>query len=104
MTVCRQPCGWQSIFEGAGEFKMNLLKKVGDFCRNAGNKAQLAVIGAVGTVASGSASAQATYDTLTGAVDWSDVGAAILTVFAAIVGVLVIFKGGKMVLKAVRGA
>lgn len=44
------------------------------------------------------------YSVLTDAVDWSTIGALILTVFAAIAGVIVVFKGGKMVLKAIRGA
>lgn len=75
-----------------------------DFLQKLGRKARAGTAAAVALVASGSASAQSQYDTLTSAVSWTDVGAAILTVFAAIVGVIVVFKGGKMVVNAVRGA
>lgn len=97
MTLQRPPCVAASFFRGMEVLKMNFLQKIG-------RKAKTATVAAVGMVASGVASAQSDYSTLTGAVDWSDVGAAILTVFAAIVGVLVVFKGGKLILRAVRGA
>lgn len=42
------------------------------------------------------------YTTITAAVDWSAVSTAILAVFALVAGVMVVFKGGKMLLKAIR--
>lgn len=49
-------------------------------------------------------SAMADYATLAGAVDWSDVGAALFAVGAAIIGIMVVFKGIKLVTKAVKSA
>lgn len=56
------------------------------------------------SVATPMAMAQTDYSTLTGAVDWSDVGAALLAVGAAIIGIIVVFKGIKLVTRAVKGA
>lgn len=56
------------------------------------------------TLAAGAASAQTAYDGITGAVDFTDVTTAVLAVFALIAAVYVAFKGGKIILRAVRGA
>lgn len=61
-------------------------------------------IGATLAAASPLAMAQTDYSTLTDAVDWTDVGTALLAVGAAIIGIFVVFKGIKLVTRAVKGA
>lgn len=61
-----------------------------------------AIIGTALTT--GTALAQTDYSTLTDAVDWSDVSVALLAVGAAIVTIMVVFKGIKLVVRAVKGA
>ncbi len=50
------------------------------------------------------ASAQTDYSSLTGAVDWGTVGAALLSVGVAVVGIIVVMKGIGFVVRAVRRA
>lgn len=50
------------------------------------------------------AMAQSVYDPITAAVDWSAVNGAVISVFALIAAVYVVFKGGKLILRALRGA
>ena len=60
-------------------------------------------IGLVGVASAGIASASGPDLTaLTGAVDYSTVGPAILVVAAAVAGVYVIWKGAKMVVGAIK--
>ncbi|TJY55758.1 hypothetical protein E4T66_20470 [Sinimarinibacterium sp. CAU 1509] len=44
------------------------------------------------------------YSSLTTAVDWADVGTALLAVGVAIIGIVVVMKGIKMIVRAVKGA
>ena len=44
------------------------------------------------------------YSSITDAVDWTDVGTALLAVGAAIVGITVVMKGIKLVTRSVKGA
>ena len=53
------------------------------------------------TFASGLAFAGGTYDTITGAVDWSEVVTAVVAVAALIAAVLVVSRGARMVLKMI---
>ena len=55
-------------------------------------------------LAGSTAMAQGTYDGLTTAVDWSDVGTGLLAVGTAIIGIMVTFKGIKLITRAVKGA
>jgi hypothetical protein len=55
------------------------------------------------TVAPGLALAQSIYDPIENAVDWASVSTAVIAIFALGAVVLVAFKGGKMLLKAIRG-
>lgn len=48
--------------------------------------------------------AQSVYDPITTAVDWSAVNSAVISIFALIAAVYVVFKGGKLILRALRGA
>ena len=48
--------------------------------------------------------AQSSYDPITTAVDWAEVGTAIIGIFAAIAGVYVLVVGGKKLVSAIRGA
>lgn len=65
----------------------------------------LALAGLLSLFASfGAMAAPPDFSTLTSAVDFTTVGTAILAVFASIVGVYLLWKGGKMVLSALRGA
>ena len=62
---------------------------------------------AVGTALmglAGSALAQTDYSALTSAVDWSDVGTALLAVGGAIIAIFVVMKGIKLVTRMVKGA
>lgn len=65
-----------------------------------------AKIGTAATLglASIAAHAQTDYSELTGSVDWSDVGTSLLAVGAAVIGITVVFKGIKLVVRMVRGA
>lgn len=56
------------------------------------------------TLSPNQAMAQADYSTITDAVDWSSVAEAVIAVFALIAVVYVAFKGGKLILKAIKGA
>lgn len=44
------------------------------------------------------------YDGLTAAVDWSDVGTSLVAVGVAVIGIFVVFKGIKLVVRMVKGA
>lgn len=75
----------------------------------AGTARTLAVAGTVALASAGTALVPSTasaqdYAALSGAVDWADVGTALFSVGVAIVGIVVIFKGIKMVVRAVRSA
>lgn len=50
------------------------------------------------------AMAQTAYDPLVTSVDWSDVQTALLAVGGAIIAIFVVFKGIKLVTRAVKGA
>lgn len=56
------------------------------------------------TLAPTMALAQTDYSGLADAVDWTDVGTALLAVGAAIIGIMVVFKGIKLVVRAVKSA
>ena len=58
----------------------------------------------VAATAAPMAMAQTDYSSLTTAVDWSDVGASLVAVGAAIIGIFVVFKGVKLVTRAVKSA
>lgn len=61
--------------------------------------------GIAGTMGAGSAFATAPdYSSLTAAVDWSSVSTSLLAVGVAIIGVMVVFKGIKLITRAVKGA
>lgn len=62
------------------------------------------VVGAV--TASGTSVAQTAYDysTLTADIDWMSVGASLGAVGAAMIAIMVVFKGIKLVVKAVKSA
>lgn len=44
------------------------------------------------------------YDPITTAVDWTAVNTAVISIFALIAAVYVVFKGGKLILRALKGA
>lgn len=67
-----------------------------------GHAKRIAIVTGLALMASNANAAD--YSTLTAAVDWEDVGTALLAVGAAIIGIVVTFKGIKLVVKAVRGA
>jgi len=50
------------------------------------------------------AMAAGTYDTITAAVNWSEVTAAVVAIGALIAAVYVVVKGVKMILRAIKGA
>lgn len=75
--------------------------------KGAFTRAKTAVVVAGGTAVATlapSAMAQTAYDGLTAAVDWADVGTALLAVGVAVIGVVVIIKGIKFVVRMVKGA
>lgn len=76
---------------------LNVAKKFGP---------KLAVVG--GSLAAAPAAfAQSTgtdYSSLTSAVNWSSVGTALLAVGGAIIGIMVVMKGIKLVVRMVKGA
>lgn len=57
---------------------------------------------AVLTGASASSHAVTAYDSITGAADWGDVTTGVVAIFAAVAGVLVVFRGGRMLLGAIK--
>jgi len=69
-------------------------KKVGSFITAA----------SVTLLAIPAAHAAGTYDGITGAVDWSEVTAAVVAIGALIAAVYVVVKGVRMVLRAIKSA
>lgn len=71
-----------------------------------GTGIKAAIVGTVATVAATvpEVSYAADYSTLTTAVDWEDVGVALLAVGVAIIGIFVVIKGIKLVVRMVKGA
>lgn len=69
---------------------------------------KLFVLGLVGFVTSffgmAAHAAAPDYTTLTTAVDFTAVGAAILVVLAAVAGLYVLWRGGKMIVSAIKSA
>lgn len=80
-----------------------MYQRIKQFFANAKGTTAIAVGTAVATIAP-SAIAQTAYDGLTTAVDWADVGAALLSVGVAIIGIMVVMKGIKLVVRMVKGA
>lgn len=77
------------------------MKQIANFFRRAEGKT-VAVVASM--AATSPVLAQGTYDSLTTAVDWSDVAAGLLAVGAAIIGIMVTFKGIKLITRAVKSA
>jgi hypothetical protein len=63
---------------------------------------QLAALASLVAVASANAAAP-DFTTLTAAVDFSTVITATLSILASLAGVYIIWKGGKMILRAIKG-
>lgn len=80
-----------------------MLQKLKDAFSRVKQSAIIASGTAVATIAP-TTQAQTAYDGLTAAVDWTDVGTAVLAVGVAIIGVMVIVKGVKIVVRMVKGA
>ncbi|MEM8684362.1 MAG: hypothetical protein AAGF72_13075 [Pseudomonadota bacterium] len=53
------------------------------------------------TLVAGTAFAGGTYDTITGAVDWSEVVTGIVAIAALVAAVLVVMRGSKMLLRMI---
>lgn len=64
------------------------------------NKMRLAFGVALATLATSALAAAPDFSSLTGAVDYSTAIAAILLVMAALAGVAIVWKGGKLILRA----
>lgn len=60
-------------------------------------------LASLGLLFSSMAFAVSAYDPITTAVDWTAVTTAVIAVFSLIAAVLVVFRGGKLILAAVRG-
>jgi len=69
---------------------------------HAGNRNKAAAVGAVVLMAPVASFATDSYAAITGAVDWTAVSADVITVLAAGAAVLVVFFGGKFLLKAIH--
>ena len=70
----------------------------------AAKKAVFPLVSVVALATPGIALAEADFSPLIDAVDWAAVGIGIVTVMAAGAGIVVIFMGAKMLVKAIRGA
>lgn len=71
---------------------------------NLKNRAAKIGTAVIAATASPLALAQTDYSSLTTAVDWSNVGASLIAVGAAIIGIFVVMKGVKLVTRMVKGA
>lgn len=86
-------------------FVCTLLAALLSFARGVQARVLAFVASSLGIMLSGAASAQATppdFTTLTGAVDFSTAITAILAVFALVAAVYVVWKGGTLILAAIR--
>lgn len=72
--------------------------------RNLRNVTGASILSAVVLAPAAFAQATGQYDGLTDSVDWTDVGTGLLAVGIAIIGITVIFKGIKMIVRSVKGA
>ena len=90
------------MFQSAKELANKAAHRVGNLIENSTGK----VVGVV-TLATGSGSALAAppdFSTLTSAVDWTTVTAALLGIAAGVAVVYITWKGAKMIVAAIRGA
>lgn len=73
-----------------------------DFFKKLGRKVKTGAAAAVAMVAAPAAMAQTDYSPITDAVDWAAVGTAAILIFAGIGAVFVVFRGGRLILSAIK--
>lgn len=87
------------MWKAVQEFGARCVEKVRGFVSRVEVKAAAAV---GGTVAASGAHATDAYTSIVTAVDWSAVETDVVTIFAAVMGVVVIIRGGRMLISAAK--
>lgn len=87
------------MWKAVQKFGARCVEKVREFA----SRVEVKVAGAVaGTVAAGGAHATDAYTSIVTAVDWTAVETDVVTIFAAVMGVVVIIRGGRMLISAAK--